>query len=176
MDEAARQLGVDRFELRRRNLIRPEQLPYKTISHLEYDCGDFVANFERALELSDRSGFAERAAESARNGKLRGFGLCNTVEALGFGLDEEADIRCAADGTIELRIGSMSNGQGHDTIYAQIVAGKLGLPVDDDATRLATIRRALLAGTAPCFLKSEGHPVYLEACVGQLEKALTELK
>ena len=55
--------------------------------------------------------------------------MCNTIEALGFGLDEEADIRCAANGSVELRIGSMSNGQGHDTIYAQIVAGKLGLPV-----------------------------------------------
>ncbi len=129
MDEAARQLRIDRFELRRRNLIRPDQLPYKTISHLEYDCGDFTANFDRALELSDRPGFEERVAASARAGKLRGFGLCNTVEALGFGLNEEADIRCAVDGTVELRIGSMSNGQGHDTIYAQIVAGKLGLPV-----------------------------------------------
>ena len=72
MDESARQLGVDRFELRRRNLIRANQLPYQRFPHLEYDCGDFAANFERALELSDREGFEARKSASARNGKLRG--------------------------------------------------------------------------------------------------------
>ena len=61
---------------------------------------------------------------------MRGFGICNTIEALGFGLDEEADVRCFPDGTAVLRIGSMSNGQGHETIYAQILAGKLGLPIE----------------------------------------------
>ncbi len=188
MDEAARQLGVDRFELRRRNLIRPEQLPYKTISHLEYDCGDFVANFERALELSDRSGFAERAAASARNGKLRGFGLCNTVEALGFGLDEEADIRCAADGTIELRIGSMSNGQGHDTIYAQIVAGKLGLPVaqvrviqgdtDDIAygTGTGACRSIIVGGSAVVCTTERVIEAGLEPAAGMLEAAIEDVE
>ena len=188
MDEAARQLGVDRFELRRRNLIRPEQLPYKTISHLEYDCGDFVANFERALELSDRPGFEERVAASARNGKLRGFGLCNTVEALGFGLDEEADIRCAADGAIELRIGSMSNGQGHDTIYAQIVAGKLGLPVasvrviqgdtDDIAygTGTGACRSIIVGGSAVVCTTERVIEAGLEPAAGMLEAAIEDVE
>lgn len=130
MDAAAAELGIDRIELRRRNLIAPGQLPYRTISQLEYDCGDFAANLDRALTLSDRSGYEDRRAESAARGLLRGFGVCNTIEALGFGLDEEADIRCIPGGGVELRIGSMSNGQGHDTIYAQILAGKLGLPVE----------------------------------------------
>ena len=129
MDVAAAELGIDPVELRRLNLVSPDELPYRTITHLEYDCGDFAANMARALELSDRPGYAARQAESVARGRLRGFGVCNTIEALGFGLDEEADIRCLPGGKIELRIGSMSNGQGHDTVYAQIVAGKLGLPI-----------------------------------------------
>lgn len=129
MDAAAAELGIDRVELRRRNLISSGQLPYRTISQLDYDCGDFAANLDRALDLSDRPGYADRQSASAAVGKLRGFGICNTIEALGFGLDEEADIRCLPDGRIELRIGSMSNGQGHDTIYGQILGGKLGVPI-----------------------------------------------
>jgi carbon-monoxide dehydrogenase large subunit len=130
MDAAAAELGIDRIELRRRNLISPDQFPYRTISQLDYDCGEFAANLNRAMELSDRPGYAGRQEASRKRGLLRGFGICNTIEALGFGLDEEADIRCRRDGGVELRIGSMSNGQGHDTIYAQIVAGKLGIPIE----------------------------------------------
>ena len=130
MDAAAAELGIDRIELRRRNLLTPDRLPYRTITQLTYDCGDFAANLDRALVLSDRPGYPARQAASARAGLIRGFGVCNTIEALGFGLDEEADIRCAPDGQVVLRIGSMSNGQGHDTIYAQIVAGKLGVPIE----------------------------------------------
>ena len=130
MDAAADELGIDRVELRVRNLISRDQLPYKTITQLTYDCGDFAANLDRALVLSDRAGYVERQEASSRARLLRGFAVCNTIEALGFGLDEEADLRCAPDGQVELRIGSMSNGQGHDTIYAQVVAGKLGIPVD----------------------------------------------
>lgn len=131
MDAAADELGIDRVELRRRNLITADQLPYRTISQLDYDCGDFAENLRRAVELSDRPGYAARQAASAARNVLRGFGICNTIEALGFGLDEEADIRCLPGGGVELRIGSMSNGQGHDTIYGQIIAGKLGLPIGD---------------------------------------------
>lgn len=130
MDVAAAELGVDRIALRQRNLISAEQLPYRTISQLDYDCGDFAGNLTRALELSDRTGYAGRRTASGANGLLRGFGICNTIEALGFGLDEEADVRCLPTGRVELRIGSMSNGQGHDTIYAQILAGKLGIPIE----------------------------------------------
>jgi carbon-monoxide dehydrogenase large subunit len=129
MDVAARELGIDPTELRRRNLIARDRLPYRTVTDLAYDSGDFASNLERALILSDRPGYAARCEASEAAGRLRGFALCNTIEALGFGLDEEADIRCLPKGGIELRIGSMSNGQGHDTVYAQIVAGKLGVPI-----------------------------------------------
>jgi carbon-monoxide dehydrogenase large subunit len=188
MDEAARQLGIDRFELRRRNLIRADQLPYKTISHLEYDCGDFSANFERALDLSDRPGFEARKSNSAKAGKLRGFGLCNTIEALGFGLDEEADIRCAADGSVELRIGSMSNGQGHDTIYAQIVAGKLGLPAssvhviqgdtDDIAygTGTGACRSIIVGGSAVVCTTDRVIEAGMEHAARLLEAAVEDLE
>lgn len=131
MDAAALELGVDPVWLRRKNLISAERLPYRTVTGLAYDCGDFEANLDRALALSDRGGYAARSADSSARGLLRGFAVCNTIEALGFGLDEEADIRCHPDGGVELRIGSMSNGQGHDTVYAQIVAGKLGLALGD---------------------------------------------
>ncbi len=130
MDVAAQELGIDPTELRRRNLISPDRLPYRTVTSLAYDSGDFASNLERALILSDRPGYAARCKASEAAGRLRGFALCNTIEALGYGLDEEADIRCLPDGGIELRIGSMSNGQGHDTVYAQIVAGKLGVPIE----------------------------------------------
>lgn len=130
MDVAAAELGVDPAELRRINLIGADRFPYRTVTGLSYDCGEFAENLSRALALSDRAGYEARKAASAGRGLLRGFAVCNTIEALGAGLDEEADIRCLPDGRIELRIGSMSNGQGHDTVYAQIVAGKFGLPIE----------------------------------------------
>ena len=130
MDAASTTLGIGRVELRERNLVSSKQLPYRTITNLNYDCGDFQANLHRAIELSDREGYKARCELSKGKGLLRGFGLGNTIEALGFGLDEEADIRCDPDGHIALRIGSMSNGQGHETIYCQIIAGKLGLSMN----------------------------------------------
>ncbi len=130
MDAAAAELGLDPAELRRINLIGSDRFPYRTVTGLAYDCGAFADNLARALVLSDRGGYPARVAASAGAGLLRGFAVCNTIEALGAGLDEEADIRCLPDGTVELRIGSMSNGQGHETVYAQIVAGKLGLPIE----------------------------------------------
>ncbi|PPR09767.1 MAG: Carbon monoxide dehydrogenase large chain [Alphaproteobacteria bacterium MarineAlpha11_Bin1] len=188
MDEAARQLSVDRFELRRRNLIRPDCLPYRTISQLEYDCGDFGANFERALELSDRLGYEERQTHSVNQGKLRGFALCNTIEALGFGLDEEADIRCSPDGSVELRIGSMSNGQGHDTIYAQIIAGKLGLQMssvkviqgdtDDIAygTGTGACRSIIVGGSAVVCTTERVIEAGLDTAAGILEAAKEDIE
>ena len=151
MDVAASELGIDRVELRRRNLIGPDRFPYRTVTGLDYDCGAFEANLDRALVLSDRAGYGARQAASGARGLLRGFGICNTIEALGAGADEEADIRCLPDGRIELRIGSMSNGQGHDTVYAQIVAGRLGLEAD----RVRTIQGdtddiAYGSGTGAC--------------------------
>ncbi|MDA0664674.1 MAG: xanthine dehydrogenase family protein molybdopterin-binding subunit [Proteobacteria bacterium] len=188
MDAAALELGIDRIELRRRNLISAKQLPYRTISQLEYDCGDFAANLDRALELSDRPGYAGRRAESAAKGLLRGFGICNTIEALGFGLDEEADIRCLPEGRVELRIGSMSNGQGHDTIYAQILAGKLGIPIgtvrviqgdtDDIAygTGTGACRSIIVGGSAVADTTDRVIEKGLEIAAALLESAAEDLE
>ena len=118
---------------------------------------------------------------------LRGFGLCNTIEALGFGLDEEADIRCASDGSIELRIGSMSNGQGHATIYSQIVAGKLGLPIssvrviqgdtDDIAygTGTGACRSIIVGGSAVVVTTQRIIDAGMEYAAGLLEAAVEDL-
>lgn len=188
MDAAAAELGIDRIELRRRNMIAPDRLPYKTVTQLVYDCGDFGANLDRALILSDREGYPARQAASARAGLLRGFGVCNTIEALGFGLDEEADIRCAADGRVELRIGSMSNGQGHDTIYAQIVAGKLGISVEtvrviqgdtDDiayGTGTGACRSIIVGGSAVAETTDRVVEKGLEAAAGLLEASKEDIE
>ena len=130
MDASARELGLDRAELRRANLIAADALPYRTVTEFTYDSGEFEANLGRALELADREGYGARRTDSRGRGLLRGFAVCNTIEALAAGLDEQADIRCGPDGRVELRIGSMSNGQGHDTVYAQIAAGMLGIEMD----------------------------------------------
>jgi len=188
MDAAAAELGVDRVELRRRNLIGLDQLPYRTISHYEYDCGDFEANLSRALELSDRPGYGSRKADSERRGFLRGFGICNTIEALGFGLDEEADIRCLPGGNVELRIGSMSNGQGHDTIYAQIIAGKLGLPIEavrviqgdtDDiayGTGTGACRSIIVGGSAVVVSTDRVIEIGMENAAALLESAVEDIE
>ena len=188
MDAAAAELGIDRVDLRRRNLITSDRLPYKTITQLVYDCGDFAANLDRALVLSDRSGYPTRQAASARAGLVRGFGICNTIEALGFGLDEEADIRCAPDGQVTLRIGSMSNGQGHDTIYAQIVAGKLGIPIEavgviqgdtDDiayGTGTGACRSIIVGGSAVAVTTDRVIENGLEAAAVLLEASVEDIE
>jgi carbon-monoxide dehydrogenase large subunit len=188
MDAAAAELGIDRVDLRRRNLITSDRLPYKTITQLVYDCGDFAANLDRALVLSDRSGYPARQAASARAGLVRGVGICNTIEALGFGLDEEADIRCAPDGQVTLRIGSMSNGQGHDTIYAQIVAGKLGIPIEavsviqgdtDDiayGTGTGACRSIIVGGSAVAVTTDRVIENGLEAAAVLLEASVEDIE
>lgn len=174
MDAAAMELGVDPTWLRRINLISSDRLPYRTVTGLTYDCGDFEANLDRALALSDRDGYAHRVAESADQGLLRGFAVCNTIEALGFGLDEEADIRCHPDGGIDLRIGSMSNGQGHDTVYAQIVAGKLGVALEQVRVLQGdTDDIAYGTGTGACRSLIVGGSAAAETTDRVIEKALS---
>ena len=144
VDVAARETGIDRAELRRRNLIRPEQMPYATPVALTYDSGNFPRILERALELADYQGFAARKAESARKGKLRGLGLCSYIEACGIapsnvagalgaraGLYESAEVRFHPTGSVTVFTGTHSHGQSHETTFAQIVAEKLGVPIEN---------------------------------------------
>jgi carbon-monoxide dehydrogenase large subunit len=130
VDVCGRDTGLGPVEIRKRNYIRPDQLPYRTQGGRTYDSGEFAGHLDRALEVADRAGFAARAAESARRGMLRGFGFGSYVEACAFPSDEPAKVRLNPDGTASIFIGTQSTGQGHATAYAQFVVGRLGLDYD----------------------------------------------
>ena len=144
VDEAARQLGADKIELRRKNFI--DKFPYQTPVALQYDSGDYYASLDKALKLADWHGFAKRKQESAQNGKLRGIGISTYVEACGIapsavvgslgaraGLFESATVRVHPTGSVSVFSGSHSHGQGHETTFAQITADKLGITLDNIA-------------------------------------------
>ncbi|MFO1352508.1 MAG: xanthine dehydrogenase family protein molybdopterin-binding subunit [Gammaproteobacteria bacterium] len=132
VDVAARDLGLDRVELRRLNYIRPGDFPYATPTGLTYDACDFERIMDAALAAAQWHDFTARRAQAAQAGKLRGIGFANYVERCGGGggLSEEAVLRFDADGGVSLFIGSMANGQGHETAYSQIVNERLGLPFE----------------------------------------------
>ena len=109
--------GIDRVELRRRNLIPPDAMPFKTGLVFTYDCGEFEKTLDMALELADAAGLETRRTEARRHGKLRGFGLSNTIERAAAGGFEAAEIRFDRSGTVTLMSGSITQGQGHETIY-----------------------------------------------------------
>ena len=130
VDAAARQLGMTPDAIRRKNLIKPKALPYKTPTGKIYDSGDFAGGMARAQEIAGWDGFAKRAAASKRAGKLRGIGMSTYIEACASGYTETATLKLDTDGGVTLAIGTQSTGQGHATAYAQIIAGRLGLPPD----------------------------------------------
>lgn len=129
IDVAAREMGIDPADLRRRNLIPAHAMPYRTSFLLHYDCGDFERNLDKALEVAGYAGFPQRREEARRRGRLRGIGIAMPIEmAGGFGPDW-AIVRAHADGTVTVMPGAMSVGQGHETVFPQMVAQRLGLPV-----------------------------------------------
>jgi carbon-monoxide dehydrogenase large subunit len=130
VDVCGRDTGLGPAEIRRRNFIRPAQMPYRTHGGRIYDSGEFAGHMQRALELGDWQGFAERVAAAAATGKLRCIGLATYIEACAFPGKEGATVRLKEDGTAVLFIGTQSNGQGHATAYAQFIAGHLGLDYD----------------------------------------------
>jgi carbon-monoxide dehydrogenase large subunit len=134
IDTAAREMGIDRVALRRRNLIPPAAMPYKAPTGQVYDSGEFEAVLDRALALADWAGFPARRARSERAGKLRGIGLCCFLEVAGGILDETVDLRFAEDGTVELRTGVQAMGQGHLSTFPRLVAARLG--IEPGAVRL----------------------------------------
>jgi carbon-monoxide dehydrogenase large subunit len=129
---AARELGIDPLELRRRNLIPPTAMPFKTGLVFTYDCGDFGRGMEMALRLADGDGFARRRDEAQRRGKLRGLGLANPIEVAGGPYTavnpDTAELRVNPDGSVSLFAGTTSMGQGNETAFAQIVSDRLGVP------------------------------------------------
>lgn len=134
VDECARVAGLDRREIRKRNFIRPSDLPYETPMGRLYDSGDYPRLLDEATTMADWDGFAARKAAARRGGKLRGIGLASYVEACGGIGEEEAKMTLAPDGGIDLVIGTMTNGQGHLTAYAQLINDKLG--VDPEKVRM----------------------------------------
>jgi aerobic carbon-monoxide dehydrogenase large subunit len=131
VDEAAAELGLDRIDLRRRNMIPPEAMPFKTGLIFTYDCGEFARNLDLGLKLADVAGFEARRAEAKARGRLRGLGLSNTIERAAAGGFEAAEIRFDRGGTATLLSGSITQGMGHETIYKQLVCDRLGIHPDN---------------------------------------------
>lgn len=130
IDTAAREMGIDRVELRRRNHIAPEAMPYKAPSGMNYDSGEFTAILDEALKVADWDGFAARQAESRARGKLRGRGIGSYLEVTAPAGKEYGGIRFEADGTVTMLSGTLDYGQGHASPFAQVLTEKLGIPFD----------------------------------------------
>ncbi len=143
VDVAARETGIDRIEIRRRNFIPADAFPYQTPVALQYDSGDYTATLDAALKAADHAGFEARRKEAAGRGKLRGIGVSTYLEACGIapsavvgslgaraGLYECANIRVHPTGSVTVFTGSHSHGQGHETTFAQLVHEQLGVPMD----------------------------------------------
>jgi len=160
IDEAARELKLDRVELRRKNLIPPQAMPWKTPLLFTYDCGEFAKGMDKALELADYAGFAKRREESKRRGKVRGVSVINAIERASSPGLEYAEVRMHPNGSATLAMGSKNQGQGHETSMRQIVNDRLGLDpkdvsyIDGDTEKVAYgvgtmgSRTMAIAGTA----------------------------
>ena len=144
IDRAARELGIDQVDIRRKNFIQPDAFPYQTPVALEYDSGNYEATLASALKGADVDGFEARKAEAAKNGKLRGLGYSTYVEACGAapsavagalgaraGLYESANVRVHPTGSITVFTGSHSHGQGHETAFAQLVSEQIGVDIEN---------------------------------------------
>ncbi len=129
MDQAARDLGIDPLELRRRNFIAPDKFPYKTATDVTYDVGEFANLLAAAEQSADMSGFADRKAKAKAQGKLRGIGLCYYIESILGAPKETARVEFTDQGA-SIYVGTQSNGQGHETVFAQFLADQTGIPAN----------------------------------------------
>jgi aerobic carbon-monoxide dehydrogenase large subunit len=135
IDKAARDLGIDCLEIRRKNFIRPEQFPYRTGVNVEYDSGDYEKSLAEALRLSDYEKLIRHRDEARKHGELVGVGLSTFVEPSGGAGFESATVRVERSGEITVLTGSSPHGQGHETVFAQVAAEKLRVPMDNVAIR-----------------------------------------
>jgi carbon-monoxide dehydrogenase large subunit len=165
IDAAAADLGVDRVELRRRNMVPPSAMPHRTPVGKLYDSGDFSVVLDAALKTTGWASFEDRRAAAARRGKRRGIGLAYYLEATGGSPSERAEIRFADDGFVDVYVGTQSTGQGHETAYVQLVANRLG--IDGDKVRIRqgdTDTIPVGGGTGGArSLYSEGTAIYATA-------------
>ena len=143
MDRAARALKIDGWELRRKNFIAPDAFPYQTVTGALYDVGDFSNVLTSAEQAADRRGFSVRKSNSQAKGRLRGLGLCYYIESILGDPSETAKVLFQSDGTVEILVGTQSNGQGHETAFAQFLADQTGIPahlikvIQGDSDRIA---------------------------------------
>src|SRR5436309_1769007 len=128
IDRAAEEMKIDRFSLRKRNQIRPSEIPYAAASGMKYDSGDFPAVFERAVEVADMKGFNQRKREAKKRGKLRGLGIGSYLEVTAPPNKEMGGIRFEPNGDVTIITGTLDYGQGHATPFAQVLSEKLGVP------------------------------------------------
>ena len=160
IDDAARELGLDPVELRRRNVIPAASMPYRTPLGVTYDCGDFAGGMDKALRLADVAGFPARREASRARGRLRGLGVVNAIERAAGPQPEFAEIRFAPSGAVTIFMGTKNQGQGHETTFKQILHERLGLDpatvrfVDGDTDQVAFgmgsmgSRSTVIGGTA----------------------------
>ncbi|MDT7951940.1 MAG: xanthine dehydrogenase family protein molybdopterin-binding subunit [Acetobacteraceae bacterium] len=134
IDTAAYDLGIDRVELRKRNMVPPSAMPYRSAMDQLYDSGDFHKVLDHAMEKIDWAGFQARRSESERHGRKRGIGMAYYLEATGGADTERAEIRFAEDGFVDVFVGTQSTGQGHETAYVQLMEDQLG--IDPDKIRI----------------------------------------
>ena len=127
IDLAAHELGIDRVELRRRNIIPPTAMPFQTGLNYNYDCGEFERNMDQALAMANAPGFEGRRAKARADGRLRGLGLANAVEQAAGMFDEGGEIRFDRQGNATILMGTHSHGQGHETVFRQLLSDTLGL-------------------------------------------------
>ncbi len=139
VDCAARELGFDPVELRRKNIIPASALPYKSALSFTYDSGDFEECMDMCLEMADWNGFEKRRAEARKRGKLRGIGISNSIEKAASPGIEGAEIRFDRTGSMTIVSGSVTQGQGHETVFKQLVCDRLGL----EARAMSTTTRAI---------------------------------
>jgi len=130
VETAAREMGIDRVELRRRNHIQPEQMPYRSPSGMLYDCGEFPAVMEKALRAANWNGYAARQEVSRARGKVRGRGIGHYLEVTADAGNEMGGIRFEPDGTVTIITGTLDYGQGHASPFAQVLSAKLGVPFE----------------------------------------------
>ncbi|MGN6287488.1 MAG: xanthine dehydrogenase family protein molybdopterin-binding subunit [Afipia sp.] len=130
IDTAADEMGIDRLTLRKRNFVKPSQIPYAAANGLTYDSGDFQNVFAKALQLSDHANFPKRKKESRKHGKLRGIAVGSYLEITAPPSVELGKIQFEPDGTVKLITGTLDYGQGHATPFAQVLASRLGVPFD----------------------------------------------
>ncbi len=181
---AAREMGLDPAELRRRNFIQPDQFPYQTPVALTYDIGDYEASLNEATQMIDYAGFGRRKEEAKLRGKLRGIGFSSYIEACGIapsavvgslgagvGLWESAQVRFNATGTVSVLTGSHAHGQGHETTFSQVVADTLGVPIESiEIVHGDTGQIPMAMGTYGSRSLAVGGSAIMRACGKIIEK------